>query len=392
MSDLSTSVLPALKRRWPLLLLALAVLLLPLYVGGFFLQVGLFVMAAAVAAIGLTVVVGTAGQLSLAHAFFVGLGAYGYAILAGDPDRVHAPGFGLPPLVAVVGAVLGAGVAGWLFSFVARRVHGIYLGIASLALPLLGAHLVKNLGQWTGGFEGLSVAPLAIGPLAFDDFSEPWMVLGVAFGMVERLWYLFAVVVVAVVVIARRLLGSRMGRAMAMVRDSETGAQVMGIDVAKVKAQAFVLSSVLGGLGGVMFALAATRIVPEAFTIQMSIQYVAMVIIGGLGSVGGAVLGAVVIQSLVLLLPYYSNFLPFLAEPGQEGFTAGWLAVVVYGTGVVVCTLLLPGGLVRLLEGRPRRDHTTDATPRGADTAAAEIEPIDAAPLAPADLAGPYQK
>lgn len=320
----------------------------PLFIGGFFLQVGLFMMAAGVASIGLTILVGTAGQLSLAHAFFVGVGAYGYGVLAGDTNGTDTTGLGLPPVLAALGAVACAGVLGWLFSFVARRLRGIYLGIASMSLPLVGIHLIKNLDEWTGGFAGLRIPPMRILGFEFSDASAPLVVLGVEFGRTEQLWYLFLLFTVVAVGLASNLLNSRSGRAMRLVRDSEIGAEVMGASAQGIKAQAFVVSSLLGGAGGVMFALAATRVVPETFGIQLSIQYVATVIVGGLGSVAGAVLGAILVQGLVLILPYYSKYLPFLAQAGEKGITASWIAVVAYGLGVVACTLFLPGGVAQL--------------------------------------------
>ena len=127
---------------------------LPLYLESFWLQTGLFAMAAIVAAIGLTLLVGIAGQLSLGHAFFVAIGAYGYAYLAGQETAgTDGPsGLGLPPLVALVGAVALAGLAGALFSPISGRVRGIYLGLASLGLVFLGQHILQNATAITGGY------------------------------------------------------------------------------------------------------------------------------------------------------------------------------------------------------------------------------------------------
>jgi branched-chain amino acid transport system permease protein len=148
---------------------------LPFYLDAFWLRIGLFSMAAAIGAVGLGLLSGTAGQLSLGHAFFLAVGAYGYVWLAGEP------GPGLPTAVAAVLAVLLAGAAGGLFSPVAGRVRGIYLGVATLALVFLGHHVLLTADSVTGGFNGRSVPPLELGGFSFSTDSE-LTVLGVPFG------------------------------------------------------------------------------------------------------------------------------------------------------------------------------------------------------------------
>src|ERR687887_501397 len=128
---------------------------LPQYAEAFWLQTGLFAMSAAIGAIGLTLLVGVTGQLSLAHAFYIAVGAYGYCFLAGQaapPGVISAPsGAGLPPVLAAIGAVLVAGLAGALFSPIAGRLRGIYLGLASLGLVFIGQHILFNAKGITGG-------------------------------------------------------------------------------------------------------------------------------------------------------------------------------------------------------------------------------------------------
>lgn len=172
---------PLLLRRGPLLLTALLLCALPFYLDAFWLRIGLFSMAAAIGAVGLGLLSGTAGQLSLGHAFFLAVGAYGYVWLAGEP------GPGLPPAVATVLAVLLAGAAGGLFSPVAGRVKGIYLGVATLALVFLGHHVLLTADSVTGGFNGRSVPPLELGGFTFAESDPGLTVLGVPFGAEERL-------------------------------------------------------------------------------------------------------------------------------------------------------------------------------------------------------------
>ncbi|WP_256461135.1 ABC transporter permease subunit [Blastococcus sp. PRF04-17] len=147
----------AIRRGATLALLAVAILL-PFVLDGFWLQTGLFAMAAIVGAIGLTLLVGVAGQLSLGHAFFAAVGAFTYAWLAGEADA-PVPGLGLPPLLAFVLAASAAALAGALFSPIAGRLRGIYLGLATLGLVFLARHLIVNLDGISGGSTGAGSSP-----------------------------------------------------------------------------------------------------------------------------------------------------------------------------------------------------------------------------------------
>jgi branched-chain amino acid transport system permease protein len=324
---------------------------LPLYLESFWLQTGLFAMAAIVAAVGLTLLVGVAGQLSLGHAFFVAVGAYGYAYLAGqETPGVDGPaGLGLPPLVALVGAVALAGLAGALFSPIAGRVRGIYLGLASLGLVFIGQHILQNATGITGGYEGVAVEPFSVFGFSFSN-TEPddFAVFGVPYGQLERLWYVGLVVVAFAIWYGRNLVRSRPGRALATVRDSEVAAAVMGVDVVRYKAAAFTVSSMYAGLGGVLYALAFGRIVPESFGFLLSVDFLVMIVIGGAGSVGGAAAGAVFVTALPLILNHYSGSLPLLAEPGSGGISASEFSRYVYGAAIVAVLLFARQGLAGL--------------------------------------------
>jgi branched-chain amino acid transport system permease protein len=321
---------------------------LPLYLESFWLQTGLFAMAAIVAAIGLTLLVGVAGQLSLGHAFFVAIGAYGYAYFAGQEAPDGPSGLGLPPVVALVGAVALAGVAGALFSPIAGRVRGIYLGLASLGLVFLGQHILQNATGITGGYEGVAVEPFSLFGFSFSGSDPDLSVFGVPYGPLERLWYLGLVIVAVAIWYGRNLVRSRPGRALATVRDSEVAAAVMGVDVVRYKAAAFTVSSMYAGLGGVLYALAFGRIVPESFGFLLSVDFLVMIVIGGAGSVGGAAAGAVFVTALPLILNHYSGSLPLLAEPGSGGISASEFSRYVYGAAIVVVLLFAREGLAGL--------------------------------------------
>ena len=324
---------------------------LPLYLESFWLQTGLFAMAAIVGAIGLTLLVGIAGQLSLGHAFFVAIGAYGYAYLAGQETAgADGPsGLGLPPLAALVGAVALAGIAGALFSPIAGRVRGIYLGLASLGLVFLGQHILQNATGITGGYEGVAVEPFSLFGLHFSNTGpDDLVVFGVPYGALERLWYVGLAIAAVAIWYGRNLVRSRPGRALATVRDSEVAAAVMGVDVVRYKAAAFTVSSMYAGLGGVLYALAFGRIVPESFGFLLSVDFLVMIVIGGAGSVGGAAAGAVFVTALPLILNRYSGSLPLLAEPGSGGVSASEFSRYVYGAAIVAVLLFAREGLAGL--------------------------------------------
>ncbi|GAA2442574.1 branched-chain amino acid ABC transporter permease [Streptomyces glaucus] len=330
-----------LRKRGGLLLLAVLLCAPPFYLDAFWLRVGLFAMAAAIGAVGLNLLSGTAGQLSLGHAFFLAVGAYGYVWLAGEP------GPGLPPALALVLAVLLAGAAGGLFSPVAGRVRGVYLGVATLALVFLGHHVLLTADSVTGGFNGRSVPPLEAGGFAFAAGDPGLTVLGVPFGAEERLWYLGLALSALTWFTARGLLRARPGRALTALRDSETAASVMGVHVARYRSAAFVVSSMYAGLAGVLLALSFRRVVPDYFGLALSVDYLAMIVIGGLGSVAGAVAGAVFVTALPLLMTRYADQLPLVAAPGSAEGAVGptEAARYLYGAAIVLVLLYAPDGL-----------------------------------------------
>ncbi|MCF2533864.1 branched-chain amino acid ABC transporter permease [Yinghuangia sp. KLBMP8922] len=350
--------MPLLPRRTPsarrTALAACCVLLLawPFYLSAFWLQTGLFAMTAVIAAIGLNLLSGTAGQLSLGHAFFVAVGAYGYTWLAGDDGRSgthELTGLGLNPMVAFLAAIVLAGAAGTVFSPLSGRLRGMYLGVATLALVFIGQHVMLNASSVTGGFNGRSVPPMEIFGMAFDD-STVWMVLGVPLGGLERLWYFGLFLVGVACLLARNLLLGRPGHALGALRDSEVAAAVMGVPATRMRAAAFTVSAMYAGTAGALLALVYQRIVPDTFGLALSIDLLAMIVIGGLGSVAGAVVGAVFVSVLPQLLTHYADQLPLVVPPGAggDGLGAAEAARYLYGLVLVLTLLFAPGGLARL--------------------------------------------
>ncbi|WP_336658941.1 branched-chain amino acid ABC transporter permease [Leucobacter sp. USHLN153] len=334
-------------QRWSrpaLILVALIVLAaLPLYLDAQMLKIGSWSMAAAVGAIGLTLLVGTAGQLSLAHAFFAAVGAYGYAYLASPSD-----GLGWPPVFAALGGIALAATAGLAFSPVAARVRGLYLGVASLGLVFIGQHLLKNLGEITGGVNGRGVPPFSVLGFELTGNQPALSVLGVAFGAQERIWYLALFSLLVAIYLSRGIINRRPGRAFTMVRDNQAAASALGIDVQRYKASAFVISSAFAGGAGVLTGLAYAYLTPQNFGLPLSINFLVMVLIGGLGSVGGAVVGAIIVTATPLLLANLAANTGILAAGGSGGYDAGTVSSIVFGVLVVALIILEPGGLARL--------------------------------------------
>ncbi len=376
------------SRSWlrPLLLvLALVVMLaLPLYVEEFWLRTGFAAAGAIVGAIGLNLLVGTSGQLSLAHAFFLAVGAVSYVYVSGEPGGLGVAelgGLGLPPIIGMIVGVLLAGLAGLLFSPLAARLRGIYLGVASLALVFIGVHVLNSWTEVTGGFNGRSAPEFSLFGFTFGNRDPELYVLEVPFREAERLWYLGLVLALAAYLFARNILRSRPGRALQTLRDSEVAASVMGVNVQVYKARIFLVSSMYAGLAGVMYALSIGSIAPESFGLELSILYLAMIVLGGLGSVNGAVLGAIFVSALPLVFQRYADLIPFV---GGGGLAAGEAARFLFGAAIVLVILFEPAGLAGIanrIAGRFRRPggRVTEHPP---DTPSRTSEPSPSDPPA----------
>lgn len=352
-------------------------LVLPFYLDAFWLRIGALAMAAAVGAIGLDLLVGIAGQVSLAHALFVGVGAYGYVVLSADGADGRL-GIGLPPVLGVLGAVLAAAAAGGLVSPIASRVRGLYLAVVTIGLVFVGQHVLDRWTAVSGGYAGRPVPELTVLGVGFGD-GERWQVLGVAFGAVEKLWLLTLAVLVAGYVVARRIADGRPGIALSMIRESEVGAAAFGVPVRRAKGWAFVVAALYGGVCGVLVALVNQFVVPASFTFQTSVDYLIMIIVGGLGSVRGAIAGAVFVSSVPLLLQEHAGAAPFLAPVGEGGIDANVLGVFLYGGALVLVLMFAPRGLDAALT-------TVTGAERGGRPARTASPPV--APPAPAEPEG----
>lgn len=347
------------------MVLAVVMFLGPIYLPGQYLLVGTWVMTGAVGAMGLTMLIGQAGQLSLAHSFFLLVGGVSYAVFAGDGSDGFI-GLHLPTLLALVLAVLVTGLVGAAFAPVSGRLRGIYLGVASLSLVFLGWWLARTLPSLAGTTSSGRYAPdLSVLGFDFGEKSPTLQVLGVPIGQNERQWWLYAVLTAIAYVVARGAIGGRVGRAWRAVRDNEAAATVMGVDVVRQKAVAFAVSSAYAGLAGVMVVwwydglLKPDEAVDAGtYSTVVAIAFLAMVVIGGMGSLGGAVLGSAIVFGMPLIIPLLTQGDGQAVAVSGTDYSPVVITNLVYGALIVVIILFQPGGFAaigRQLMARLRR-------------------------------------
>lgn len=280
---------------------------------GYYFRVGSLVFVNSLAVVGIVILTGYAGQISLGHAGFAGIGAYACALAP-----VH---WGLHPALAMVlGAAVSALVA-WLVGRPILRLKGYYLGVASLGFGILTAMVLNNERHLTRGPDGISVPELGLRGLLKD-----WG-LNLTNG---EFWYAFTAVFLLVGAwLALNLYNSPTGRALRALHGSEVAAGTIGIDVARVKLQAFVISAVYASLAGSLLALQNKFVTPDVAGFMHSIEMVTMAVLGGVASVPGAILGA----GILTLLP---QVLTIFAEYEQ----------LILGLVMMLVMIFLPEGLV----------------------------------------------
>ncbi|MES2534266.1 MAG: branched-chain amino acid ABC transporter permease [Pseudomonadota bacterium] len=312
------------ERCWFAAVLA-ALIILPMFASPYLLGHMTTILYTLVAALGLNVLTGFTGLVSLGNVAFLILGAYGYAI--------GTTRFGLHPLLAFGLAGIVPAVAGLLVGVPSLRLKGLYLAITTLAFTYIINSVILAGGDFTGGARGIMVPR----PKAFGiDFSSEralyWLCLGVA------------VLTLLVVLNIRR---SRLGRAFMAIRDNDTAAVSMGISLTTYKLLAFTISSFFAGISGALMVLFINFANVEGFPFLLSIEGVAILIVGGLGSVLGVVLGTVFIMTLPELS---TQALGAISAASGQQLTTGALEIkgILYGAAIVGFLLLDPRGLVGL--------------------------------------------
>jgi branched-chain amino acid transport system permease protein len=330
---------------------AVFAVLLPFALNASQLSTATFVVIAAIGATGLNVVTGYAGQISLGHAAFLGLGAYTGAVLGAD--------HGVSALIWIPAAGVAAALLGAVVGPVALRLRGLYLAIVTLGLVFIAQHVFFNAGGLTGGPQGRAFPAVVIGSF---DFS-PGKVLdlgGVTIDSSGLYYFLGLILLAAATAFAWNLRRTRAGRAMVALREREAAAAVMGIDVGRLKVTAFVVSSAMAGVSGALYGSYLSFAQPGQWSLLMSIQFIAAIIIGGLGTTSGPVLGCAVVFALPSLL----KTLPFLPEEGSGGLSAGDLTSITYGLLIVLFLTLEPRGIVGIVNRLRRTGNGSDLGPR----------------------------
>ena len=294
---------------------------------------------AAIGAIGLNLLTGYTGQVSLGHAFFIGAGAYSAAYIGGDLD--------LPLPLWLPGAALIGALVGAIIGPFALRLRGNYLAIVTLGLVFVGEYLWRNLESLTGGNNGRSVeAAATLGPLDFADISFA----GEAFTFNQGYFWLIWGLVALVALLAKNIVRTRPGRAMQAVRDRDLAAEVIGVSLARYKIGAFAISSGLAAMAGALFGSYQQFVSPGEWTLFLSIQYIAIIIVGGVGTIFGAVLGALFLGGVPVLIERYSDSIPFVQSgASDDGFiTVFSLNQAIFGLLIVAFLVFEPRGLAAI--------------------------------------------
>ncbi len=293
----------------------------------------------AIGALGLNIVTGLAGQVSLGHAFFLGVGAYTAAAISGDPEG-RTIGFGTEemwiwlPASGLVAAAFGVAVAP-----LATRLRGLYLAIVTLGLVFIGEHVFREWSDLTGG---AGVGRSAATPQLFGfDFSEGTEL----FSREQQLYLLMFVLMLVFALGARNLARSRVGRAFSAVRDRDMAAEMMSIDLPRTKALAFGISSFYAGCAGGLLYTVSGFFDPASFNLLLSVQFIAMVLIGGAGTVGGTIAGALFVSLLPTLTRELPAFIPLISQQVTETPNVFQVEQILYGLLIVVFLLFEPRGL-----------------------------------------------
>ncbi len=277
----------------------------------------------AVAALGINILVGVTGQVSLGHAFFMGAGAYTAVMLGGNVGKEESwkacvpfhdnmgllasqgeCGLGLPIWIWLPASGLVAALVGVLVSPAAVKVRGLYLAIVTVGLVFIGLHIGRMLPEWAGDYESGRRWPTL--DIRFWKEESPLIAMsddGKWFGLIhlseeqKQFFFIFAIVVL-VTILAKNLVRSRTGRALQAIRDRDVAAEVMGVPEFEYKRLGFAISSFYAGLGGALFASYTGRVSPVDFGLLLSVDFIAILLIGGAGTIAGTLLGTVFVELL----------------------------------------------------------------------------------------------
>jgi len=307
-----------------LTLLFIFLIILPFLADAYVLYVANLIGFAIIGAVGLNILTGLTGQISLGHAAFVGVGGYTAAVLMTRLDFSF--------WLALPCAGFAAAVAGLIIGIPSLRVKGLYLCIATLAAQFIFEFIFIHWESMTHGIRGINVPAPDFGGLVLD--TE------------ERFYYVTLIVVVLGVAYARNLIRSRVGRAFVAIRDRDLAAEIMGISLFRYKLTAFAISSFYAGIAGALWVSFMRIVTPDHFPFHLSIQYLAMVIVGGLGSILGSIFGAI----FMILTPEVLNTLSSALNKMIPGLGQLFIPMkeVVFGALIVFFLIFEPLGLAEI--------------------------------------------
>jgi len=319
---------------------AIVIALLPLFVAPYISFELTFAGAYAIAVLGLVILIGHSGQISLGHGAFMAVGGYTVAIL------LHAAG--IPYIVSVPVAALLCGLLGIALGFISLRLADIYLALATFALAASVSPLLKRFGSITGGVQGLLLpTPHAPGP--FHDIVR------------GEVWYYYVTWATAGALFALAYVGLRgpVGRSFRAIRDSEIAAVSFGVNPVLYKTLAFGWSAAYAGIAGALFAMPTAFVSPDSYDISLSLTLLVGVVIGGLDMMWGAVLGGIVIE-----------FLPLWVQKVNPA-----LSSIVYGLALVAIMMFMPGGIAGGIERLTRVFRLESRGPREPIPIAKDLSP-----------------
>lgn len=302
--------------------------------------VGVFALIAAIGTLGLQVIMGFTGQISMGHAAFMAIGAYSSAWLGVEKEQ--------PFWIWLPASALVAGLAGALFAPAAVRIRGLYLAVATLGLVFIGTYVWETWTDVSGGDAGRLAAPVIINDQ--DILNGYWSGDTQVLTLFQAWWYFALAVLLLVALLTWNIKRSRLGRAMMAVRDRDLAAGVVGIPVTRTKVIAFAISSAFAGVSGALLTAYMGYFTPGQWGLMLSVDIIAMVVIGGLGTISGAILGAFFVKVIPEVISWLSQYLPFISQDAKVdgGVTAPLLSQFVYGLVIVLVLIFEPRGLSQL--------------------------------------------
>ena len=298
----------------------------PLYLPNYYIYLLNIIMVHVILAVGLNILVGSTGQISLGHAGFFAIGAYGTAML-----MAH---FHIPFFLAIIIAAFVAAFFGFVLGIPALRLEGPYLAIASLGFGLTIMHIIGAMKIF-GGRMGMKTPPLDLG---VPQLGWSWIVTN----DIQK-YYLILIIAVIMVIGAINILKTRVGRSFVAIRDSDIAAEVLGVNLTIYKTLAFAVSAFYAGIAGGLFGFILGFFDPFTFNMILSIMFLVMVVVGGLGTVSGGIMGATLITYLqydlfknIAEVPYFGKFMLYLSDRwfttvGLENFSSMAIGLIMIG-------------------------------------------------------------